>query len=67
MKIKIKNAERIKKLIDFIAKTVTAFVVTLVFAVLVIAADIAEHPELSNYEPDTSTISIAFDIIRTIA
>lgn len=67
MKTKPKNAERIKKLLCFIVKTAITFVFTLVFAVFIIASDIAEHPELSDYETGTSAFSIALDIIRTIA
>lgn len=67
MKIKPKKTERIKKLLSFIVKTAISFVFTLIFAVLMISADMAEHPELSDYKPDTSVISIALDIIKTIA
>lgn len=66
MKISSKNVKRIKNLLSFIVKTAIAFVLTLVFAVLIIASDIAEHPELSEYEADTSVFSIALDIIRTV-
>ena len=38
----------------------------LIIAILMIASDMAEHTELSDYEPGTSAVEIAADIIKTI-
>lgn len=53
----------IKALADFII----AFAIMLGFAILLIASDMAEHPEESGYEEGITAYEVVTDIIKDVA
>ena len=67
MKTNTKKTNLTKELFKLIANGITAFIFMLIIAIFMIASDMAEHTELSGYEPGTNTIEIVADIIKTIA
>lgn len=68
MKTKRTNTNRkLRKALAAIADFIIAFAIMLGMAILLIASDMAEHPDISGYEPGTSAVEIAVDIIKTIA
>ena len=66
MKTKRTN-RKLSKAITAIADFIIAFAIMLGFAILLIASDMAEHPEISGYEPGTSAVEVAADIVKDIA
>lgn len=66
MKPNTKKTNLTKELFKLIANGITALIFMLIIAILMIASDMAEHTELSDYEPGTSAVEIAADIIKTI-
>ena len=68
MKTKTKRTNRkLSKAITAIADFIIAFAIMLGMAILLIASDMAEHPEISGYEPGTSAVEVAADIVKDIA
>ena len=67
MKPKSQKTNLTKELFKLIANGITALAFMLIIAILMIASDMAEHPDMSGYEPGTSAVEIAADIIKTIA
>lgn len=65
MKTKRKS-NKLRKALAAIADFIIAFAIMLGFAILLIASDMAEHTDISGYEPGTSAVEIAADIIKTI-
>lgn len=66
MKTKRKS-NKLRKALAELADFIIAFAIMLGFALLLIASDMAEHPEMSGYEPGTNTYEIVTDIIKDIA
>ena len=66
MKTKRTN-RKLSKAITAIADFIIAFAIMLGMAILLIASDMAEHPEISGYEPGTSAVEVAADIVKDIA
>lgn len=66
MKPKSKNPNLAVVFFKLFAQGVTALVFMIIIAIFMVASDMAEHPELSGYEPGTNTIEIVTDIIKTI-
>ena len=61
------TSRKFRKAIIAIADFIIAFAIMLGFAILLIASDMAEHPEMSGYEPGTSAVEVAADIVKDIA
>lgn len=55
--------KNIKILIAFIIKCILALITTLILGILIVSADMAEHPELSGYEQQETTMEIAADML----
>lgn len=51
--------KNIKTLIAFLIKCVLALITTLILGILIVSADMAEHPDLSGYDQQETTIEIA--------
>ena len=66
MKTKRTN-RKLSKAITAIADFIIAFAIMLGFAILLIASDMAEHPEISGYEPGTNAVEVAADLVKDIA
>lgn len=66
MKTKRTN-RKFRKALAAIADFIIAFAVMLGFAILLIASDMAENPEMSGYEPGTNAYEIVTDIVKDIA
>lgn len=67
MKPKSKKTDLTKEFFKLIANGITALIFMFIIAIFMIASDMAEHTELSGYEPGTNAIEIVADIIKTIA
>lgn len=67
MKPKSKKTDLTKELFKLIINGITALIFMIIIAIFMIASDMAEHPELSGYEPGTNAIEIVTDIIKAIA
>ena len=68
MKTKTKRTNRkLRKVLAELADFIIAFAIMLGFAILLIASDMAENPEISGYEPGTSAVEVAADIVKDIA
>ena len=61
------TSRKFRKALAAIADFIIAFAIMLGFAILLIASDMAEHPEISGYEPGTSAVEVAADIVKDIA
>ena len=57
----------LRKALAEIAYFIIAFAIMLGMAILLIASDMAEHPEISGYEPGTSAVEVVADIVKDIA
>lgn len=55
--------KNIKILIAFLIKCILALITTLILGILIVSADMAEHPELSGYEQQETTMEIAADML----
>ena len=56
-----------KELFKLIANGIITLIFMLIIAILMIASDMAEHTDISGYEPGTSAVGIAVDIVKDIA
>ena len=61
------TSRKFRKALAAIADFIIAFAIMLGFAILLIASDMAEHPEISGYEPGTNAVEVAADIVKDIA
>ena len=66
MKPNTKKTDLTKELFKLIANGIKTLIFMLIIAIFMIASDMAEHPDMSGYEPGTSAVEIAADIIKTI-
>ena len=68
MKTKTKRTNRkLRKALAELADFIIAFAIMLGMAILLIASDMAEHPEISGYEPGISAVEVAADLVKDIA
>ena len=67
MKPKSKKTNLAKELFKLIANGITTLIFMLIITILMIASDMAEHTDISGYEPGTSAVEIAVDIVKDIA
>lgn len=61
------TSRKLRKAIAGFIDFIIAFAIMLGFAILLIASDMAENPEISGYEPGTSAVEVAADIVKDIA